>query len=252
MSVSIAEASVSALPNNASVQWWDRDTECTLVLATPTAEPELWDDFLDGALRSYRKHGVEQAIEPSAVADPATTSLFLTAIDDAGRVIGGVRAQGPYRHADESHAIVEWAGQNALPRVRKMIADRIPFGVVEIKTAWTADDRHGDRDRSRLLTPALARMPLHSTLVLGAKFAMATAAAHVLARWESSGGVVATRIPATPYPDERYETKMMWWDHAEFTRTADPDQIVAIRAEARALAPMLEGTDTVPAMLTGL
>ncbi|WP_304110005.1 hypothetical protein [Mycolicibacterium bacteremicum] len=253
MSISIAETGISVLPDNASVQWWDRDTDCTLVLATPSAEPELWDDFIDGALRSYRKHGVERAIDPSTLADPETTSLFLTAIDDAGRAIGGVRAQGPYRHADESHAVVEWAGQDALPKVRKMIADRIPFGVVEIKTAWSADDRPVDRERGRLLTPVLARMPLHATLVLGAKFAMATAAAHVLARWESSGGVVATRIPATPYPDERYETKMMWWDHAEFTRTADPEQILATRAEARVLAPMLDQL-TAPdnAMLTGL
>lgn len=45
---------------------------------------------------------------------------------------------------------------------------------------------------------------------------------------------------------------MMWWDYAEFTRTADPDQILAIRAEARALAPMLESIEAVPAMLTGL
>ncbi|WP_395307445.1 hypothetical protein V4U86_18730 [Mycobacterium sp. AMU20-3851] len=206
------------------------------MLSTPTAEPELWDDFIDGALRSYRKHGVERAIEPSTLVDPVATSLFLAAIDDAGRVVGGVRAQGPYREAEESHAVVEWAGQDALPLVRKMIDDRLPFGVVEIKTAWS-DAGH---PHSRALTSVLARMPLHATFILGAKFAMATAAAHVLDRWRSSGGVVASRIPATPYPDERYETKMMWWDQAEFTRTADPQQIIATRAESRVLLPLLE------------
>ena len=236
MSVSVAETALRGLPDNASAQWWDRDTDCTLVVSTPWAEPELWDDFLEGAMRSYRKHGVECAIDPNALADPATTSLFLAAIDDAGRVVGGVRAQGPYGGADESHAVVEWAGQPALSQVRKMIDDRIPFGVVEIKTAWT-DDGFA---RCRELTPVLARMPLHATLVLGAKFAMATAAAHVLDRWRSSGGVVASRIPATPYPDERYQTKMMWWDQAEFTRTADPQQIIATRAEARVLLPLLD------------
>jgi hypothetical protein len=236
MSVSIAETAFRGLPDNASAQWWDRDTDCTLVVSTPGAEPELWDDFVEGALRSYRKHGVERAIDPGTLADPVATSLFLAAIDDTGRVVGGVRAQGPYRDAEQSHAVVEWADQPALPLVRKMIDDRIPFGVVEIKTAWSSDDF----PRSRALTPVLARMPLHATLVLGAKFAMATAAAHVLDRWRSSGGVVATRIPATPYPDERYETKMMWWDQAEFTRTADPQQIIATRAEARVLLPLLD------------
>jgi hypothetical protein len=240
MSVSIAESAFRELPDNASAQWWDRDTDCTLVVSTPWAEPELWDDFIEGALCSYRKHGVERAIDPSTLADPTATSLFLAAIDDTGRVVGGVRAQGPYSDADESHAVVEWADQPALPMVRKMIDDRIPFGVVEIKTAWSTDDGPTGRARSRALTPILARMPLHATLVLGAKFALATAAAHVLDSWRSSGGVVATRVPATPYPDERYETKMMWWDQAEFTRTADPQQIIAARAEARVLLPLLD------------
>lgn len=237
MSVSVAESAFRELPDNASAKWWDHDTGCTLVVSTPWAEPELWGDFIEGAIRSYRKHGVACAIDPSVLADPATTSLFLAAIDDSGGVVGGVRAQGPYGGADESHALVEWAGQPALPLVRKMIDDRVPFGVVEIKTAWT-DDGFA---RSRALTPVLARMPLHATLILGAKFAMATAAAHVLDRWRSSGGVVADRIPATPYPDERYETKMMWWDQAEFTRTADPQQIIATHTEARVLLPLLDG-----------
>lgn len=236
MSVSVAETTFRGLTDNASAQWWDRDTDCTIVVSTPRAEPVLWLNFFEGAMRSYRKHGVERAIDPSALADPATTSLFLAAIDDAGRVVGGVRAQGPYVGADESHAVVEWAGQPALPQVRKMIDDRIPFGVVEVKTAWT-DDGFA---RCRELTPVLARMPLHAALVLGAKFAMATAAAHVLDRWRSSGGVVADRIPATPYPDERYETKMMWWDQAEFARTAVSQQIIATRAEARVLLPLLD------------
>ncbi|GAA2557659.1 hypothetical protein [Mycolicibacterium diernhoferi] len=236
MSVSVAETAFRGLSDNASAQWWDRESESTLVLSTPTAEPELWDDFIEGALRSYRKHGVERAIDPSTLVDPAATSLFLAAVDDAGHVVGGVRTQGPYREPEESHALVEWAGQDSLPLVRKMIEDRLPFGVVEVKTAWS-DDRH---PHSRALASVLARMPLHATFILGAKFAMATAAAHVLDRWRSSGGVVATRIPATPYPDERYETKMMWWDQAEFTRTADPQQIIATRAETRVLLPLLE------------
>ena len=245
MTVPIADCGITPIDALTSVRWWNQAAHCELVLATPSAEPTLWDEFVAGAVRSYRKHGVVDAIEPSTLADPAVTSLFLAAVDDGGTVLGGVRAQGPYLDADEAHAIVEWAGQPALPRVRKMIADRLPFGVVEIKTAWTDDNTPEGRQHGRQLTPILARMPLHATLVLGAKFAMATAAAHVLARWESSGGVVANRIPATPYPDERYETKMMWWDHAEFTRTADPQQILAIRAESRLIAPLLDQVDVV-------
>ena len=56
--------------------------------------------------------------------------------------------------------------------------------------------------------------------LLDVQFAMATAAAYVLDRWRSSGGVVASKIPATPYPDERYRTKMMWWDRSSFANHA--------------------------------
>lgn len=237
MSTSLAEATPA--PGTAgTAQWWDEGAACTLVVSTPGAEPELWDDFIDGAMSSYREHGAERAIDEDVLRDPAMTSLFLAAIDSTGAVVGGVRAQGPYGDVEQSHAVVEWDGQSGLIAVRKMIGDRIPFGVVEIKTAWT-----GKHDRGRHLTAALARMPLHATAVLGAKFAMATAAAHVLDRWRSTGGIVASRIPATPYPDARYQTKMMWWDRAEFARSAEPHQISTILAESRILLPLMIDLD---------
>lgn len=238
MSTSLAEVTAPVLPAVGTAQWRDSATDCTLVMSTPADEPELWGEFIDGAMFSYREHGAERAIDESVLRDPAMTSLFLAALDPRGAVVGGVRAQGPYTDAEQSHAVVEWAGQTGLTTVRKMIGDRIPFGVVEIKTAWSAKFDH-----SRELTAALARMPLHATALLGAKFAMATAAAHVLDRWRSSGGIVVSRIPATPYPDARYQTKMMWWDRAEFTRTADPQQISTIISESRILLPLMADSD---------
>lgn len=238
MRASLAEAAAPAPAATTTAQWHDDATGCTLVMSTPATEPELWDDFVDGAMTSYRGHGAECAVDEDVLRDPAMTSLFLAAIDPDGMLVGGVRAQGPYVDAGQAHAVVEWAGQPGLAAVHKMIADRIPFGVVEIKTAWA-----GKHDRGRFLTAALARMPLHATAILGAKFAMATAADHVLDRWRSSGGIVASRIPATPYPDARYQTKMMWWDRAEFTRSAEPQQISTILAESRILLPLMTDLD---------
>lgn len=238
MRASLAEAAAPAPAATTTAQWHDDATGCTLVMSTPATEPELWDDFVDGAMTSYRGHGAECAVDEDVLRDPAMTSLFLAAIDPDGMLVGGVRAQGPYVDAGQAHAVVEWAGQPGLAAVRKMIADRIPFGVVEIKTAWA-----GKHNRGRFLTAALARMPLHATAILGAKFAMATAADHVLDRWRSSGGIVASRIPATPYPDARYQTKMMWWDRAEFTRSAEPQQISTILAESRILLPLMTDLD---------
>jgi hypothetical protein len=236
MSVSTLDASdFPPLCLDTGIEWWDPDTECTLVASVPTSEPGLWAEYVRGARDSYSRHGVERALDLDSLRQPGETSLFLAALDDDGHMVAGVRAKGPYGAADESHALVEWSGQPGLPAVRKLIADRIPFGVVEIKTAWVTDDK----DRSRSLTNALARFPLHSAMLLDAKFAMATSGAHVLARWRTTGGLVATQVPATPYPDERYQTKMMWWDRSTFSQHAEPRQISRIAAEFRVLAKQL-------------
>ena len=72
------------------------------------------------------------------------------------------------------------------------------------------------------------------------QFCMATAGAYVLDRWRSSGGVVADHIPPTPYPDERYQTKMMWWDRSTFANHADPEQVAKIVNEMAILARQLD------------
>ncbi len=51
-------------------------------------------------------------------------------------MIGGVRAKGPLESAEDSHALVEWAGHPGQAAVRKMINDRVPFGILEMKAAW--------------------------------------------------------------------------------------------------------------------
>jgi hypothetical protein len=63
---------------------------------------------------------------------------------------------------------------------------------------------------------------------------MATAAAHVLNRWRSAGGVVAA-IPAAPYPDDRYKTKMIWWNRRDFVKHAEPQQAAKILVETQQL-----------------
>jgi hypothetical protein len=219
-----------------SISWWDPKAECTLVMTQPAIDRDLWHEFLRGAERSYRKHGVERALDVGAIRDGDDTNLFWVTIDAAGRVVGGVRAKGPLTSAEESHALVEWSGQSSQAAVRRMITDRLPFGVVEIKSAWVTDDI----DRNRSLTDVLARAPLHSTAVLNAQFAMATAASHVIARWISSGGVIATRIPATPYPDDRYRTKMMWWDRNTFANHAEPIQTATTISELMTLNRQLD------------
>lgn len=213
-----------------SHRWWDADAQCTMVISQPELEPKLWLDYLDGAERSYRKHGVESAIDVAEISDGHDTAMFWAALDVSGRVIGGVRAKGPLTSADDSHAIVEWEGQPGLPAVRKMIEDRVPFGILEMKSAFVA----GNSESTKGVTRALARSGFHAMSAMNLQFCMATSAPHVLDKWRSSGGVVAS-IPATPYPDPRYRTKMMWWDRRTFIRHAEPGQVSKIFNEILAM-----------------
>jgi hypothetical protein len=212
------------------LSWRDPDIDCTLVVSQPSADPDLWAEYSIGAHRSYRKHGVECALDLDALRNGADTIMFFAVIDDAGRMVAGVRAKGPLRSADDSHAVVEWAGQPGEEAVRNTINDRVPFGVLEMKSAWATDDP----DRSRRLTSAVARSPFHMMALLDIQFCMATAAAYALNPWRSSGGVVAG-IPATPYPDKRYQTKMMWWNRRDFVNHAEPEQVAKVLMETKQL-----------------
>ena len=220
---------------NDNISWWDAEAECTMVLSRPDVDRDLWNEYLRGAEESYRRHGVERAVDVAEVSEGTDTAMFWATLDATGRVIGGLRAKGPLLSADDSHATVEWAGQPGLDAVRKMIDDRVPFGVLEMKTAWTTDDR----DSARRLSTALARTPFHAMALLDIQFCMATSAPHVLERWRTSGAVVAP-IPATPYPDERYRTKMMWYDRRTFANHASPEQIPKILREMSTVSNQAE------------
>ena len=213
------------------LSWHDPDIDCTLVISTPTADPDLWAQYSVGAHRSYIKHGVECALDIDALRSGADTLVYFGVLDNTGQMVAGVRGIGPLRSAEDSHAVVEWAGQPSQQAVRDMINDRVPFGVVEMKSAWVIDE--GDQDRC--LTAALARSAGHVTALLDVQFCMATAAAYVLNRWRSSGCVVAS-IPAAPYPNERYQTKMMWFDRRDFVNHAtEPQQVAKMRTETKYL-----------------
>lgn len=229
-----APYSLAELPS--TVSWYDSDTECTMMLTRPPLEPGLWQDYLKGAWRSYRKHGVETALDVESIADGHDTALFYAAVDSSGNVVGGLRAKGPYVDAHESHALVEWAGQRGEDAVSKLITDRIPFGVVEMKTAWVTNDP----DRSGSLTSTLARTAFPTMAALDSQFIMATAASHVLDRWRSSGGVVVDKIPATPYPNAHYRTKLMFWDRRTFASHAEPQQLAKVVSEMGLLATLSE------------
>jgi hypothetical protein len=227
---------------------WISDAKCRLVVSNPALDPTLWNEYLHGALRTYAKYGVERTLSLDTISDGAGTELFFAAVDTHGHVVGGARVTGPLWSAADSHALVEWAGSPGELAVRKMIDDRVPFGVVEVKAAWVDSDL---QDSGSIAT-ALARVALPTMTLMEVQFVMATAAAHVLDRWRSSGGVVASTIPAVAYPDERYRTKMMWWDRSTIANCAEPKQFSRMYAETGKLVRQAEAlSETIAAAGVG-
>jgi hypothetical protein len=209
--------------------WPDPEIEGTLVISQPSIDPELWADYAAGAVRSYSKRGVECALDIDALRSGNDTIMFGAVVNDSGRVAGGYRAIA-LRSADDSHAVEEWAGHPDQQDVRQMIDDRVPYGVLEMKTGWVTDAA----DRNPFLTTALARSCFYMMVILDFQYTMCTAATPVLNSWRSSGSVVAP-IAAAPYPNEHYRTKMMWWNRRDFVSHAVPSQLGKIVSETKDL-----------------
>jgi hypothetical protein len=122
------------------------------------------------------------------------------------------------------------------------LIEKIPQGVIEVVTAWAK----GGGDKT--LTDAVARSGFHMMALLDAKWCVATAHEYVLRQWQSSGGQMPDVAPS-PYPDERYTTKLMFWDRDDFEQYAAPGQADKIRAELRLLKGTPEITERIAAVL---
>lgn len=194
------------------------DVPFSLILTRPADEPELWDQYLLGALKSYRKYAVERVLEYDKVRTGQSTTLFVAIVDRHGDVVGGVRTQGPYGHPNESHALVEWDGRPGTEMLRRQIESRIPEGLVEMKTGWVSDDL----DARHVLAGAIARTPIHVLSLLGIRHALCTVADHAVRRWGTTGAQISGAVPAVAYPDDRYRTVPIWWDRATLLQRMDP------------------------------
>ena len=79
-----------------NISWWDSDAEVhDGAVAAGRRSATLWNEYLRGATESYRRHGVERALDVAAVREGADTAMFWATLDSTGRVIGGLRAKGP-------------------------------------------------------------------------------------------------------------------------------------------------------------
>lgn len=202
----------------------------SLVVATPSAAPELWSRYVDGAWSSYSRHGVTRALDIEEVASGATTTLFYAVLDENGDMLGGVRAQGPYTFIEQSHVLVEWADSPGLDIVAEQLRTRLPYGIVEMKSAWV-----GAEAPAKVVSGLLSQTALPTIELTGSRFLFASAADHVLRQWEISGGRIDTTVPAAAYPSDKYRTRLMWWDRETLGREARPEIWTSMEAHTLAM-----------------
>ena len=218
------------------LSWRDPDIGCTLVLSQPAVDPDLWAEFSLGAERSYRKHGVECALDVDALRSGADTIMFFAMIDDAGRMVGGLRAKGPLRSADD------------IACGRRMGGPTRPAGGPRHDHRPDSLRRPGDEgglgNRRRGSEPfpyhrlSPQRLPHYGSPRLSVYDGhRGDTRAEPLAVF---GGVVAP-IPAAPYPDDRYQTKMIWWNRRDFVNHAEPQQAAKILTESQRLTQEFYG-----------
>jgi hypothetical protein len=211
--------------------YYDPSSECHFVVARPSTQPELWMAYLGGARTSYRRFGVERVLEYDRTRDGTSTALFFAALDRDGQLAGGMRAQGPYRHPDQAHALAEWAGRDGAATLRAEISERIPAGVIEMKTGWVDHDA----PRRVELTAALARIFVHAMALLDVRHVLGTVATHAVRCWQTTGGVVSRTVTPVAYPDDRYRTAPMWWDRDTYADLAAADQLPRLVDESAQL-----------------
>ncbi|MDL5156707.1 hypothetical protein [Actinomycetospora termitidis] len=191
-------------------------TGIRVAVTTPESHPALWSTHLDGLGRLYAEHGVEAATR----VDDRPTSLVFTALDADGRAVAGIRSHGPVAAAEDTQALEVWEGD---PAVRAVIQGWVPDGLVETQGFWMERGFPGRRE----LMATMKRTPVVAAAVLGARWAMGTAA-HTMRLFVAAGAVVVDDVPAIAYPDPRYRTFLAHWDRWHWTPDVSDDEIRAV------------------------
>ncbi len=212
------------------------------VLCVPGRRRGLWSQYVDGVSSAYNRHGVLAALDLRADVPHAGHPWVAVSLD-GDRVVAGLRINGPLRMVDDAAAVREFAVDPvAGERVRRILAATLPDGVAEIKGFWVRHD-HADRHD---IAAGLAGSAREIASLIGVRHLLCTAADHAAGRWIGAGGLPLTCIPQVPYPDDRYRTGMLWWDHDHPGRTPDQSGAVSPAGDRHRLVPPPRGVRAHP------
>jgi len=206
----------------------------------PATRPDLWEAYLDGAIREYEKYGLSQLVDRDKLAGADDVSMFFVGIDPDGQVMAGHRCYGPLDDVASSLALPDMASSPEAPTLHDIVRKAVPYGVIEIKGAW----RSASGDGSHLVAASLGRCVIHSLDWLGAELALGA----VAERLEPMSAISGARMMGTKsaaYPTEQYRTILMAWHRSDYVPRTRPDQAMLIREESEQLsAGSSWGTDT--------
>lgn len=219
----------------------DRTTGLRFEAQHPSARPDLWSAYLEGAAREYERYGLENLVDRRALERGDGVSLFFVGVDGTGRVVAGLRCHGPLEGAEASQALAEMASSPEAADHREMVGAATPYGVIEIKGAW----REWSGDGNHLVSATLSRCCAHALEWLGSEVALAAVADRMEGLLALSGGRMQGEHAAA-YPSERYRTILIAWRRARYGHDVPPDQAVLLRDEVRQLQQAPE-----PGTMTG-
>lgn len=209
----------------------DRTTGLRFEAHHPQGRPDLWQQYLDGAEARYRKFGILDLLERSQLEAARGVSLFFVGIDDEGVVRAGVRCHGPLDAMTASQALVEMSASPEADMLAAVVAEALPYGVVEMKGAWGGLGADGMQTAAK----ALSRCCVHSLTWLRSELALGAVSDRIKEPMSACGARMLG-LHGAPYPSERYRTVLMAWRRSQVMVLADPHQAALMRIEAAQLA----------------
>lgn len=166
--------------------------------------PRLWRAYPEGADTRYRDYHIGELTEEHRAAGIRTeTWCTLASIND--QVVGGMRL---HRTAPEALPLFDELAQFDLSALRQRVEERAPEGTVHCGGLWVARAFRGYPN----LTADIACSHLALVHMLGARWSLGSTAQHLTDAWASIGYFPDPDLPVYPYPDERYQTQVVWCD----------------------------------------
>ena len=147
----------------------DRTTGLRFEAHHPTARPDRWVAYLEGAAREFARYGLGDLVDRRALERADGVPLFFVGVDADDQVVAGLRCHGPLEGPAASQVLAEMASSPEAGDHVRLVESATPYGVIETKGAWRKMSGSGDHRVAK----ALSRCCVHALEWLGSEVAVA-------------------------------------------------------------------------------